>query len=136
LRKRNACVGHLASTTLRRDLGISRRVLTQRLGWLVTHGMLDRRSYSQRPPRSEYVLSDKGRAFCDILILMNAWGDRGATGPEGPPVLHRHRGCGNVTHVHLCCDQCGQPLTATDIDVETGPGGVEPVNQLGSQAGG
>lgn len=68
------------------------------------------------------MLTEKGFAFCDILLLMTAWGDEWAEGPDGPPVLHRHRACGKVTHVRLCCDQCGESLTAADVDIEAGPG--------------
>jgi DNA-binding HxlR family transcriptional regulator len=128
---RDVYVGISRFDDLQRDLGISRKVLTQRLGWLVEHGMLERRPYSARPPRFEYVLTDKGLAFCDILVLMTAWGDRWAAGPEGPPVLHRHRACGKVTRVHLCCDRCGEPLTAADLDVEPGPGAPEPASLSG-----
>jgi DNA-binding HxlR family transcriptional regulator len=31
------------------DLGISRKVLTERLNHLVEHGVLDRKAYDQRP---------------------------------------------------------------------------------------
>lgn len=119
---RDVYVGICRFDDLQRDLGISRKVLAQRLSWLVEHGMLERRPYSERPPRHEYVLTDKGLAFCDVLVVMTAWGDRWAAGPEGAPVLHRHRACGKVTSVQLCCDQCGANLTAADIDVEPGPG--------------
>jgi DNA-binding HxlR family transcriptional regulator len=123
---RDVYVGISRFDDLQRDLGISRKVLTQRLGWLMEHGMLERQPYSSRPPRFEYVLTQKGLAICDILILMTAWGDRWAAGAEGPPVLHRHRACGKVTHVHLSCDQCGEPLTAADLDIEPGPGAAAP----------
>ncbi|MDY7105298.1 MAG: helix-turn-helix domain-containing protein [Actinomycetota bacterium] len=119
---RDVYVGIARFDDLLADLGISRKVLTQRLAWLVDQRMLERRRYSERPPRSEYVLTEKGLAFCDVLIVMTAWGDRWAAGDDGPPVLHRHRACGQVTHAQLCCDRCGRPLTAADIDIEPGPG--------------
>lgn len=119
---RDVYVGITRFDDLLGDLGISRKVLTQRLTWLVDQGMLERRPYSTRPPRSEYVLTEKGLAFCDVLIVMTAWGDRWAVEPDGPPALHRHRACGRITRVQLCCDQCHEPLTAADLDIEAGPG--------------
>ena len=107
---------------LQRDLGLSRKVLSERLKHLVEEGMLERRAYSERPPRHEYVLTRKGLEFIDVLIAMAAWGDRWTAGEAGPPVLRRHRTCGQVTQVELRCGACGEILHAADVDVEPGPG--------------
>lgn len=104
------------------DLGISRKVLAQRLKWLTAHGLLEPRPYNERPPRNEYRLTEKGSELCDVLLAVMAWGDRWAAGDAGPPVLLRHRGCGELTHGELRCAHCGEPLHASEIDVEPGPG--------------
>ena len=36
---------------IQRDLGISRKVLTERLVWLVDRGILEQRQYTGQPPR-------------------------------------------------------------------------------------
>jgi DNA-binding HxlR family transcriptional regulator len=108
---------------LRRDLGISRKVLTERLDRLVEQGVLAKRAYSARPPRHEYLLTDKGRELVDVLLAMVAWGDRWVAGESGPPVLLRHRGCGELTHAEIRCATCGEPLHADEVTVEPGPGG-------------
>lgn len=41
------------------DLGIWRKILTERLNHLVERGVLERRPYDRRP-RYEYVLTEKG----------------------------------------------------------------------------
>ncbi|GIG93000.1 winged helix-turn-helix transcriptional regulator [Plantactinospora endophytica] len=103
---------------LRSDLGISRKILTERLKWLVGQGILEQRAYSERPPRHEYVLTRKGLEFCDVLLAINAWGDRWTAGDAGPPNLLRHRACGRHTSAELRCVECGQPLHAGDVDIE------------------
>jgi DNA-binding HxlR family transcriptional regulator len=107
---------------LQRDLGISRKVLAERLAHLVGAGMLEKRPYSQRPRRHEYVLTDMGSEFVDVLMAMVAWGDRWTAGEKGPPIRYRHRACGQITHVVPRCAACGEPLHSTDVDVEPGPG--------------
>jgi len=107
---------------LQRDLGISRKVLAERLEWLVKQGVLERRAYSERPPRHDYVLTEKGWELCDVLLAITAWGDRWTAGQAGPPALLRHRTCGQLTHAELRCAQCGEPLHAHDVDVTPGPG--------------
>lgn len=109
---------------LQRDLGISRRVLSERLHWLVEQGALERRPYSARPPRHEYLLTDKGRDFVQVLLAMAAWGDRWAAAEAGPPALFRHRACGELTQAEVRCGRCGDPLHAEDVEVAPGPGAV------------
>jgi DNA-binding HxlR family transcriptional regulator len=103
------------------DLGISRKVLTERLNHLVEHGVLERRPYDRRP-RYDYVLTEKGAELFDLLLVMVAWGDKWLAGKAGPPVLYRHHACGEVTHVDLRCSHCGQPMHANDVELLAGPG--------------
>jgi len=107
---------------IQQDLGISRKVLAERLRWLVENDVLERREYSTRPPRHEYALTPKGTELCDLLLVMARWGDRWTAGDAGPPVLHRHHTCGEVSHVELRCSVCGQPMHAADVDLLPGPG--------------
>jgi DNA-binding HxlR family transcriptional regulator len=119
---RDIWVGSTRFADIQRNLGISRKVLAERLRWLVTNGVLTRRRYSDRPARFEYQLTEKGGELCDVLLAITAWGDRWTAGDAGPPVLYRHRACGQITHVEPRCAACGEPLHATDVDVEPGPG--------------
>jgi DNA-binding HxlR family transcriptional regulator len=107
---------------IQQDLGISRKVLTERLKWLVDNDVLERREYSNRPPRHEYVLTTKGTELCDLLMVMVRWGDRWLAGEAGPPVLYRHHACGEISHVDLRCSVCDQPMHGDDIDILSGPG--------------
>jgi DNA-binding HxlR family transcriptional regulator/peroxiredoxin len=61
---------------LQRELGVSRRALTDRLGGLVDNGVLRRRPYSEHPPRFDYVLTPKGEGLLPVLIALQEWGDR------------------------------------------------------------
>src|SRR3954451_3738552 len=77
------------------DLGISRKVLTERLNHLVEHGVLERRPYDRRP-RYEYVLTTRGAELVEVLMAMAGWGDRWLAGEAGPPALYRHHACGEI----------------------------------------
>jgi DNA-binding HxlR family transcriptional regulator len=119
---RDVYIGINRFDDIQRDLGISRKVLAQRLHHLVEAGLLERRPYSERPPRDEYELTQQGREFMDVLMAMVAWGDRWTAGDAGPPILYRHHACGEVAHVEPTCSACGEPMHATDVDVVPGPG--------------
>jgi hypothetical protein len=91
--------------------------------------VLARQEYSRTPPRSEYVLTDKGAELCDLLLVTNHWGDRWTAGAAGPPVLHRHHTCGEISHVELHWSACDQPMSVRTIDVLPGPGREAVVTQ-------
>ncbi|MEE6310301.1 winged helix-turn-helix transcriptional regulator [Plantactinospora veratri] len=69
---------------LRAGLGVSRKVLTERLHRLVEDGVLERHPYSDRPPRHEYRLTARGRGALPILVALQDWGDRWLLG-DGEP---------------------------------------------------
>ena len=118
---RDIWVGFTRFEQLQADLGISRKVLTERLNHLVDRGVLERRAYDRRP-RWEYVLTEKGLELVDVLMVMVAWGDKWLAGAAGAPVLYRHHACGEISHVDLTCAHCGKPMHARDVDVLPGPG--------------
>lgn len=103
------------------DLGISRKVLTERLNHLVDQGVLERQPYDTRP-RYEYHLTPKGTDLVETLMVMARWGDRWLAGDAGPPVLYRHHTCGQIGHVDPRCSHCGQPMHADNVDLLPGPG--------------
>ena len=119
---RNIYVGINRFDQLQESLGISRKVLAERLRWLTTSGVLERREYSDKPVRYEYALTEMGLGLVEVLMAMVRWGDKWLAGQAGPPVLYRHRACGQISHVELHCSECGKPMGPTDIDVLPGPG--------------
>jgi DNA-binding HxlR family transcriptional regulator len=61
---------------LQRHLGISRRVLSERLKRLTGTEVLERRKYQSSPDRYEYLLTDKGRDLLPVLAAMTQWEER------------------------------------------------------------
>jgi len=73
---RDAFHGLTRFDQFQKSLPIATNMLTRRLNALVEAGLLERRRYSERPPRDEYVLTDRGREFRPVLIALMAWGNR------------------------------------------------------------
>jgi len=73
---REVARGHVRFDALAAEIGLSRKVLTERLGRLVAHGVLRRSLYQRRPVRYEYLLTDAGTALLPLLVAMQDWGDR------------------------------------------------------------
>ncbi|NRG16405.1 helix-turn-helix transcriptional regulator [Rhizobiales bacterium] len=70
--------------------GIPPNTLADRLKSLQASGLVERRLYNERPPRFEYILSEKGRDLWLVTVALLQWGDRwDASGKGAPPVeLH------------------------------------------------
>ena len=54
--------------------GIAPNTLSNRLKMLEDHGVVERNIYDTHPPRSEYVLTEKGRNMRPIIDAMRVWG--------------------------------------------------------------
>jgi DNA-binding HxlR family transcriptional regulator/peroxiredoxin len=65
---------------LQAELGVSRKLLAERLRQLVGDGILERRPYSEHPPRYEYHLTAAGQGLLPVLIALQDWGGRYALG--------------------------------------------------------
>jgi DNA-binding HxlR family transcriptional regulator len=54
--------------------GIAPNLLSTRLKSMEDNGLVRRELYSERPPRVEYVLTDKGKSLGPIVKAMREWG--------------------------------------------------------------
>lgn len=73
---RNAGAGQTRFDAFQKSLGIAPNILTRRLSALTAAGLLERRRYSERPPREEYLLTAAGRDLLPVLFALGAWGAR------------------------------------------------------------
>lgn len=73
---RDVARGHRRFDELVAELGVSRKVLTERLRQLREAGVLDRVPYQDNPVRYDYVLTASGRALLPVLVGLQDWGDR------------------------------------------------------------
>jgi DNA-binding HxlR family transcriptional regulator/peroxiredoxin len=80
---RDVARGHRRFDELVETLGISRKVLTERLTHLVAHEVLERRAYQRGPVRYEYHLTARGRALLPVLVGLQDWGDQWLLGGGG-----------------------------------------------------
>lgn len=73
---RETARGHHRFDALQDVLGISRKVLTERLAHLVETGVLEKVPYQSGPVRYEYRLTESGRGLLPVLLSMQDWADR------------------------------------------------------------
>ncbi|MEP1123155.1 MAG: helix-turn-helix domain-containing protein [Ilumatobacter sp.] len=119
---RQACLGTRRFDDFQRELGIGRNILTRRLNQLVDEGLMSRVEYQDKPPRSEYRLTQQGREVYPILAAMAAWGERWLSGPEGTPLVLHHNVCDHDMQAVVVCSECDAPIDVREMQARRGPG--------------
>lgn len=102
---RDAHAGLTRFDQFRKNLGIAPTILTKRLAILTEEGLLEKRLYSERPPREEYVLTTAGIDFLPVLFMIGAWG-------------RKHRSGGKL--VRFLDEQTGTEIQPVAVDEATG----------------
>ncbi len=111
-----------------KSLPIAANMLTRRLNALVDAGLLERRRYSERPPRFEYLLTDRGRDFRPVLIALMAWGNRHFA-DEGVASQLVDAATGKPADPVLVDRDSGRPIDAAGFRFAAGPAAGEAVRR-------
>jgi DNA-binding HxlR family transcriptional regulator len=96
------------------NTGAPRDTLAARLRTLVAHGILERRRYSDHPPRDEYVLTAAGRDLYPVILSLMQWGDRHLPLEDGPPMVLDHN-CGHRLEPQWDCAHCGDRIESRQV---------------------
>ena len=123
---RDALHGLTRFYEFQQSLGIAPNMLTRRLNGLVESGLLERRRYSERPPRDEYVLTERGRDFRSVVLALLAWGNRHFA-PEGASVVLVDRATGLAVDPILVDAATGRPIEEPYFGLVPGPAAGERV---------
>jgi len=103
-----------------KSLDIAPNMLTRRLNSLVEAGLLERRQYSERPPRYEYLLTQRGRDFRPVLVSLLAWANQHFAS-EGISVELVQAETGKAADPILVDRKSGRPVTESEFVFAPGP---------------
>ena len=117
---RDAFSGLTRFDEFEQSLGIAPNMLSRRLSALVESGLLEKRRYNERPPRDEYLLTERGRDFRGVLLSLMAYGNRHFA-PEGAHVMVVDALTGEPAEPILVDRKSGRPLLGADFKVVPGP---------------
>jgi DNA-binding HxlR family transcriptional regulator len=121
---RDAFAGASRFDDFQKSLGIAPNMLARRLKTLVDGGLLEKRRYSDKPARYEYVLTQRGRDFRPVLWTLISWGNQHFA-PEGESVSIVDAATGERADPLLIDRRTGRPLQAPDFTVAPGPAASE-----------
>jgi DNA-binding HxlR family transcriptional regulator len=133
---RDAALGMTRFDEFQKSLGIAPNMLTRRLNGLVEAGFLERRQYSERPPRDAYVLTPRGQDFRPVLWAIAAFGNRHFA-PEGESVVLVDLETGQHADPMLVDRISGKEMTPETFRTVPGPAAGDKVRRrYGSAPGG
>lgn len=110
---REIALGNRRFDAIVRNTGAPRDRMASRLRALEAAGVVERRPYSERPPRFEYHLTEAGRELRPVLQVLREWGDRWAV--DAPPAAFVHATCGHDLALAVTCRHCGEVVTGDDV---------------------
>ena len=116
---RDAAYGLSRFDHFQQSLGIAPGMLTRRLDQLVKAGLMKKRRYSSQPPRHEYVLTDSGDGFREVLFALMAFGSA-FFGTAGQGVLVVDRKTGRPARLALVDRESGAVLDPADVGFASG----------------
>ncbi len=125
---RDALHGLSRFDEFQKSLGIAPNMLARRLNALVESGLLERRRYSERPPRDAYLLTGRGRDFRPVVLSLLAWGNRHFA-PEGVSVMLVNRETGAAVDPVLTDPATGRPVDEPQYALVPGPAAGARVRQ-------
>jgi DNA-binding HxlR family transcriptional regulator len=100
-------------------IGCARSILSDRLGKLVTNGILFQTEYHEEGQRRrlQYRLTEKGKELLNILIALKQWGDKWTHEKGCGPISLYHQGCRAKVKSKICCENGHILDSARDIRV-------------------
>ena len=111
---REIAFGNKRFDAIAKNTGAPRDRLAARLRTLEAAGVVERRLYSEHPPRYEYELTQAGRELRAVLTVLRGWGDRWAV--DAPPTAFGHS-CGHDLDPEVICRHCGVEIVPEELRV-------------------
>ncbi len=111
---REALYGLTHFEDIRKSLGISRAVLSNRLKQLTKNGILQKHEDAHDARAAHYSLTEKGRDLWPILLSLLTWSNKYVLG-DAEDIVNAHNKTTGAAIASICAmDVAGQPVAIQD----------------------
>ncbi|MBA4613559.1 helix-turn-helix transcriptional regulator [Stappia taiwanensis] len=107
---------------IRADSGMATNILSERLGWLQSQGLVASREGDEASGRGGYRLTRKSIDYYPVLVMLLRWGDSYFAAAEGSPLLLFHGDNAHPLDAAVVCSCCRKPLHPHDVRFDFTPG--------------
>ncbi|MEO1078558.1 MAG: helix-turn-helix domain-containing protein [Pseudomonadota bacterium] len=126
---RDAFYGVKTFSAFADSIGISKNILSQRLEHLQQHDILAKRPIGTGSSRSEYVLTEKGKALFPVIMALGQWADHWIFGDGKAPIVVVDLEERKPIKTLKVESEDGRELTIRDITFAAGPGASDSTRQ-------
>lgn len=113
---RELFMGNIRFEEIQAQTEATPQMIAARLKTLEADGLIERRPYSLRPLRHEYVLTEMGLAFHPVLLALRAWGETWFKSDAEEVAIHyTHVPCGKDPGLGPACQHCGKAMQRSDL---------------------
>lgn len=119
---RDALFGLTRFEEFQSSLGLSRNLLSRRLGAMVDDGLLERRPISPGARRQEYQPTEKARDLLPVLLALGHWRERWEPSPDGPRIVPVDPASGKPVALRLVPGDEARGVSPRDVVLRPGPG--------------
>lgn len=127
---RDAFYGVKTFSAFIQNIGMAKNILSQRLEHLQKHDVIRKRQIGVGSSRSEYILTDKGKALFPVVAALGQWGDQWIFGEGKAPLVVVDREDGERIKTIQVEAHDGRCLDVGDITFLAGPGAEETTRQI------
>lgn len=115
---RELSMGSRRFDEMQAQTGMSSHLLSTRLKRLEKDEVIERRLYSERPPRYEYYVTSKGKELDPLLLMLRSWGMKwgGYEVDEEPAVKLVYRPTGEIADAAWRPPVSDKPVTLDDFE--------------------
>jgi DNA-binding HxlR family transcriptional regulator len=119
---RELFMGNTRFDEIQTQTGATPQMLAARLKKLEQAGLIERRAYTTRPVRHEYLLTEMGLDFYPVILALRAWGEKWCKPRNrGVAVRYTHIPCGKDPGLGTVCRSCGLELKRGDLTSKLAP---------------
>lgn len=112
---RNALHGTTRFNDFQQQLGVTRHLLSARLKRFLDEGVMEKKPDPSGAGGHAYVLTEKGLDLAPAITMLAVWGAKWGLDGEEPPILYRHKDCGQIAVPVVSCSECGGELTMESV---------------------
>ena len=119
---RDLAMGLTRFDDIQRSLGVSRKLLAQRLNWLCEEGFVKKTPVRPGVRRRQYTPTEKCSDLLPVLMAMAEWGEKWTPNTDGKRIIPIEARSNSPVHIAFCRETDQRRVPLKGLTFKAGPG--------------